>query len=42
MTPVLTGGGTAVKQMYGYNTITITGEGTTITFVAFITWLSSS
>ena len=39
---ILTGGGTAVKQMYGYNTITITGEGTAITYVAFAAWLSAS
>jgi len=39
---ILTGGGTAVQTYYGYDTITITGEGTSITYLAFANWLVSS
>jgi hypothetical protein len=39
---IITGGGTAVNTWYGYDTVTITGEGTSITYLAFANWLVSS
>jgi len=39
---VITGSGTAVQTYYGHDTMTITGEGTAITYVAFATWLLAS
>jgi len=39
---VITGGGTAVQTYYGHDTMTITGEGTTITYLGFATWLLAS
>ena len=39
---VITGGGTAVQTYYGHDTMTIIGEGTTITYVGFATWLLAS
>jgi len=39
---ILTGDGTAVQTYYGHDTMTITAEGTSITYVAFAAWLASS
>lgn len=39
---IMTGGGTAVQSYYGHDTMTIIGEGTTITYVAFATWVLAS
>jgi len=39
---IITGGGTAVNTWYGYDTVTITGEGTSVTYLAFAAWLASS
>ena len=39
---IITGGGTAVQTYYGHDTMTITGEGTSITYLAFAAWLASS
>ena len=39
---IITGGGTAVQTYYGHDTMTITGEGTSITYVAFANWLATS
>jgi len=42
MKSIYTGGGTAVQTYYGHDTMTITGEGTAVTYVAFATWLMAS
>ena len=39
---IITGGGTAVQTYYGHDTMTITGEGTSITYIAFASWLLAS
>ena len=39
---IFTGGGTAVQTFYGHDTMTITGEGTMATYVAFAAWLMAS
>lgn len=39
---IITGGGTAVQTYYGHDTMTITGEGTSITYLAFANWLIAS
>lgn len=39
---IITGGGTAVQTYYGHDTMTITGEGTGITYLGFATWLLTS
>jgi len=39
---IMTGGGISIKEYYGYNTMTITGSGTWVTYQAFALWLLSS
>jgi len=39
---ILTGGGTAVKEFYDYDTITIVSDGTTVTYIAMAAWLDAS
>lgn len=38
---VISGSGVTVQQWYGYNTITITGQGTRSGYLAFALWLTS-
>lgn len=39
---VMIGDGITVKSAYGYDTITTTGDGTMITYQAFILWVATS
>jgi len=39
---IITGSGVSIKEYYGYNTMTITGSGTWVTYQAFALWLLAS
>ena len=39
---ILTGGGITLTELYGHDTMTITSDGTTISYQAFILWVASS